>query len=625
MEVFASLSAIPIRGCFPLELLNGRQRKSSMKMSLRLWFMLGVGLWMIAAGSHRLYAADSARSLYKQGQAAEARKDYEDAFDAYRKAMLERPDDLRYKIACERTRVLASADHVKRGNAAERKGDTAGAMTEFIRATDIDPSNVLAYQAIASLEERMGSTANKSNTAPLPSDQSNLATIAGPVKLKPLSMEPITMSMAADSKIIYETLGKIAGLNVLFDPDYTSKRISVDIHDTDLMDALRIIAAISNTFWKPLTKNAIFIAADTRQKRTELAQQAVQMFYLKNITQANDLNEVLNAVRNLMDTTVKMQAVPSQNAIVMRGTPDQLLLAQYIIDDLDKAKPEVVLDVSILDVDRDKLKNIGLQLPGSISAQLATASTTTGATLTLNDLANLTAKNFQLTVSTATANMLLTDNSTRILQQPRLRVTDGEKATIKIGSRIPVATGSMNTGVPTGTGSSISPLVSTQFSYIDVGVNVEMQPTIHYDDDVTLKLKIEVSAENGTTNFGISGGLSEPILTQRVVEQTIQLKEGESNILGGILENTDTVSINGTPGLGEVPLLKYLFSSQEHEVNHEEVVFLITPHLVRGRQISPLNLKEIDTGTSGAIELRQIQVPVGEPPLKNSEQSPKEH
>ncbi|MGH9616251.1 MAG: type II and III secretion system protein, partial [Acidobacteriaceae bacterium] len=161
----------------------------------------------------------------------------------------------------------------------EAKGETTAAMAEFIRATDIDPSNVVAYQAIAGLEERMAPTVNKSATSSLTSDQTKLATIAGPVELKPLSLEPITINMTADSKVIYETLGKLADLNVLFDPDYTSKRISVDVHNTDLMDALRIISAVSNTFWKPLTRNSILIAADTRQKRTELEQQAVQMFY----------------------------------------------------------------------------------------------------------------------------------------------------------------------------------------------------------------------------------------------------------------------------------------------------------------------------------------------------------
>ena len=233
----------------------------------------------------------------------------------------------------------------------------------------------------------------------------------------------------------------------------------------------------------------------------------MQTFYLGNITQANDLNEVLNAVRNLMDTTVKMQAVPSQNAIVMRGTPDQLLLAQKIIDDLDKAKPEVVVDIAVLEVNKDLLRNIGLQLPGSIGVQLqsSTASTTgttsttsttsnhittcTSSGLTVNDLGNLNATNFGISIGAATLNMLLTDSDTRVLQNPQIRAVDGEKATLKIGSRVPIATGSFSPGAGIAA-AGISPLVSTQFSYIDVGVQIEMQPTIHYDGDVSMKLHI---------------------------------------------------------------------------------------------------------------------------------------
>ena len=197
-------------------------------------------------------------------------------------------------------------------------------------------------------------------------------------------MRRMTIHMVADTKEIYKTIGKLAGINILFDPDYTSKRIPIDLDQVTLADALRSVAFVSQTFWRPVTSDTIFVAADTRTKRTELEAQAVQTFYLGNITQANDLNEVLNAVRNLMDTTVKMQAVPSQNAIVMRGTPDQLLLAQKIIDDLDKAKPEVVVDIAVLEVNKDLLRNIGLQLPGSIGMQLqsSTASTTTGTTAT---------------------------------------------------------------------------------------------------------------------------------------------------------------------------------------------------------------------------------------------------
>jgi general secretion pathway protein D len=180
-----------------------------------------------------------------------------------------------------------------------------------------------------------------------------------------------------------------------------------------------------------------------------------------------------------------------------------------------------------------------------------------------------------------------------------MRAADGQKATMKIGERIPIATGSYT--VPTSTTAAAA---QTQFQYIDVGVNLEMTPTIHYDGDVTLKLKVEISSETGTTTIS---GVTEPIIGQQSVEEMIRLKEGESNILGGLLQERNNRSMSGTPGLGEIPGLKYLFSTQSREVGHQEIVFLITPHLVRRIQIDPLNLRQIDTGTNGAIQLREVR------------------
>ena len=170
---------------------------------------------------------------------------------------------------------------------------------------------------------------------------------------------------------------------------------------------------------------------------------------------------------------------------------------------------------------------------------------------------------------------------------------------MKIGERIPVATGSFS--APTGS-SAANPYVNTQFQYLDVGVNMEMTPSIHYNGDVTLKVKVEISSETGTTTIS---GVTEPIIGQQSVEEMIRLKEGESNILGGLLQEQNNRSVSGTPGLGEIPGLKYLFSTQNREQQHQEIVFLITPHLVRGMQIDPLDLREIDTGTGNSIELRQ--------------------
>ena len=568
--------------------------------------------------------ADAAKKYFKQGKQAEIREDYITAYQDYRQAWLAKPKDMEYKEAYTRLRFQAAAQYVGLGKKLRDQGRLNDALTDFLRALEIDPT----YESAQQEAQRTRTQINGSSSPQAGSDHSGvtsatsqreLQALGGPLHLKPLSDEPLTIHMVADTKEIYKTIGKLAGINVLFDPDYTSKRIPIDLDRVTLADALRSVAFVSQTFWRPVTSDTIFVAADTRTKRTELEAQAVQTFYLGNITQANDLNEVLNAVRNLMDTTVKMQAVPSQNAIVMRGTPDQLLLAQKIIDDLDKAKPEVVVDIAVLEVNKDLLRNIGLQLPGSIGVQLqsstaaTTAATTTPTTglpgtsgttpsLTVNDLGNLNATNFGISIGAATLNMLLTDSDTRVLQNPQIRAVDGEKATLKIGSKVPIATGSFSPGAGIAA-AGISPLVSTQFSYIDVGVTIDMQPTIHYDGDVSMKLHIVVS---NITSYSNLGGIEQPVIGQQDLQQVIRMREGQANLLGGILQHSESLTIGGTPGLGEIPLIKYLFSSQQTETVNDEIVFVLIPHLVRGIDLSPLNLRTIDTGTGTNVSLREV-------------------
>jgi general secretion pathway protein D len=419
--------------------------------------------------------------------------------------------------------------------------------------------------------------------------------------------------MVQDSKVIYQTVGKAAGINVLFDPDYNGKRIQVDLNSVSLYDALRIIGTISGTFWRPITTNTIFVAQNTRAKRTELDEQAVQTFYLANTAQQNDLNDISTALRNVL-ANAKIYGVPSQNAIVMRATPDELLLAQKLVNDLDKARPEVIVDVAVLEVNRNKMRAIGIQLPQTVSVSITTpttvsststtTNTTTGSTtnnnLTLNNIAHLNANDFAVTIGQAQANLLLSDSDTKVLQNPRIRATDGQQATLKIGSRIPIATGSFSNGVGSSALGGIG-AVQTQFQYIDVGVNIDMKPTIHYDRDVTLKLKIEISSESGSTTIS---GVTEPIISQRTVDQVIRLREGEVNLLGGLLDKEKSKSISGWPGLGEIPFLKYLFSTISTDTIDDEIVFLLIPHVVRAAQLTPLNLEQIDTGTGTSVELR---------------------
>ncbi|HUZ94727.1 MAG TPA: cohesin domain-containing protein [Edaphobacter sp.] len=564
--------------------------------------------------------AQSAKKWNKRGQDAEVRQDFDASYEDYRQATLKDPKDLTYKAHFERMRFQAGVSHIDRGRVLHASGDLSGALTEFLRAREIDPSNQTAQQEI----DRLQHPESGPPAAPVlpaanqpPTRQSEmlqeLNSVAGPIQLKPVSNDPITLHMVEDVKVIYQAIGKAAGLNVIFDPDYQSKRIPVDLINVTLPDALRIVGTQSDTFYKPVTGNTIFVAANTRAKRAELEEQAVQTFYLTNASQQSDANEVLTAIRNLLDPSTKINLVPSQNAIVMRATPDQLLLAQKLINDLDRARPEVVVDVAILEVNRDKVRKLGLSLPQSVTltpqaSPTSSSSSGTGtgtgtdttSNFTLNSLAHFNSTNLAVGIGAAELDALLTDADTHILQNPSIRATDGQRAQFKVGQRIPIATGSYNAGVSTGI-ASIG--VQTQFTYIDVGVTIDMTPTVHYNDEISLKMKVEVSSQQSTVTIS---GVAEPIIGQRVVDQTIELKEGEPSILAGILTKQNNLNVTGTPGIGELPIFKYFFSSRSKEVQQDEVVFLLIPHIVRESVLSRLNTRAIDTGTGQSIELRHV-------------------
>ncbi|HEY1577426.1 MAG TPA: cohesin domain-containing protein [Terracidiphilus sp.] len=590
---------------------------ASIVSSARLWLLIAGIFALLGIGSSAAMA-QSANNYYKRGQAAETQDDFDGAYQNFQKAYSMNPKNEVYRAAFYRVRFTDGAMHVTKGERLLATGDEQGALVELLRASEIDPSNEAAQQEIAKIRIRHAEQpqpAVESSSAMSASTQAEINSIGGPPQLKPATAEPFVLHMAEDSKVVYQAIGKQAGINVLFDPDYISKRVQVDLNNVSLMDALRIVGTLSSTFWRPITQNTIFVAANTRSKRAELDEQAVQTFYLSNAWQQNDLNDVQTALRNVLPNA-KVYGVASQNAIVMRATPDELLLAQKLVSDLDKARPEVVADIAVLEVSKNWERNLGISWPTSAGVQLQSPTTSTSTTcptgstdctpstntnnLSLYNLAHLTSNDFAVTVGAATANALLTDNNTHILQNPRIRAADQQKATLKIGSRIPIATGSYQTGAAT---ALVSSLVNTQFQYEDIGVNIEVTPTVHYDRDVTLKIKIEVKAQSGSTTIS---GVTEPIISQRVAEQTIRLREGEANILGGINEQQIQDNWTGLPGLSQIPILRYLFGSRDKIRQDDEIVFLVVPHVVRSQELTPLNLRPIDTGSGLSVELRHV-------------------
>jgi general secretion pathway protein D len=569
-------------------------------------------------------ADESAKSLYKQGQQAEARQNYLEAYDAFKAAYDKKPTDLRYRASYERLRFQAAAVHVKRGQALRQNGDLEKALQEFQTAAQIDSSSFIAQQEITRTKEMMsGAPAGSSETQqPRRSDilRDRIEQAQGPVSLAPINDQAINMHISGDSKTIYQTIGRLAGINVLFDPDYVSRQLPLlDLNNVTLQEAFGLVAIQSNTFWRPVTPNTIFVAPNTQTKRKDLDQNVVKTFYLTNAASQTEFQDIANTLRTILDIT-RVQPIAAENALIVRGTPDQVALAEKIVGDLDKSRAEVVIDVAILQVSREKIRNLGFSPPlanGPIGIQLTPPGQTTTITnnnnngtgtntgtstnnngLTLNTFKNLNATNFSVSVPQAQLNALLSDSDTKLLQNPEIRASDGQKADLKIGSRIPVATGSFQPGIG---GVGINPLVNTQFTYLDVGVNITITPTVHLNGDVTLKVLMDISSQTNTVDIG---GIQQPVISQRKIEHQIRLREGEVNMLGGIFEDQDQKSYGGIPGLGQVPIFKYLFGSEKIDHLQNEVVFVLVPHLVRDQDVSDLNLRPIDVGTGTNVELR---------------------
>jgi general secretion pathway protein D len=566
-------------------------------------------------------AADNAKSLYAKGKTAEARQNYEQAYDFYKQAYDQKPQDLTYRSAFERLRFLAGASHVHRGQLLREAGRLEEALAEFQKAAEIDPSSAIARQEIQ-VTNQMIDAAKAPGASATPREPSVLEKrvqqAGGPVELGAIPNVPMTIKETADSKVIYETIGKLAGINVLFDPDYTSRQIKVDLNSVSLEEALQIIALESKTFWRPVTPNTVFVAADNPAKRKDLEQSVIKTFYLSNLSQPTELQDIVNALRQILEIS-RIQPLPSEGAIVVRGTPDQIALAQKLVSDLDRSRPEVVVDVAVLQTNRKKDRTLGINPPTSVTVQLqpnVNTTTTTGSTgsgqsgtitssqgngsINLNQLANLNATDFQVTIPPATLTALFSDSSTKLIQNPQIRAVDGQKASLKIGDRIPIATGSFQPGIG---GVGINPLVNTQFQYTDVGVNIDVTPRVHANGDVTLKVMMDISSVTGNANIG---GITQPIIGQRKIEHEVRLREGEANLMGGMLEDLQTKSLTGIPGLAQIPILKYLFGQTTTEHSETETVFVLIPHVVRRQVLTSLNQEAIDVGTASSIGLHRV-------------------
>jgi len=565
---------------------------------------------------------------YTAGMHAEDLQDFDAAVDYYLKATKVDPHNANFKIKLNQARFEASQQHVQRGMKLLEKSDLQGALSEFQRAQVYDPSSSVADQEVRKTLELIAERAAANQAAEEPLVENGEPVMASaPPEIKPLSRAPINLRMLnQDVKVVFDTIGKLAGLTVIYDPDLQQKKVSTELNNVTLEQALDITCLESKTFWKPVTENIIMVVPDQAQKRRDYEEQVVRTFYLSNIAIPQDLTEITTGLRQLLDLK-RISQVNSQNAIIIRDTPDKLMLAEKIIRDIDKAKPEVIIQVEVLQARTDKLRNLGI-LPGQ-SASIAinpnattststssTATTTTNNGLSLQQLRHLNQTDLSLTLPSATANFVLTDTSTKIIENPEIRAIDGQPAKLRVGDRVPVATGSFQAGVGVGTTSGagfVNPLVNTQFQYIDVGVNMDVTPHVHPNRDISLKVSIEVSSVTGTSTIG---GIQQPIISQRKIEHEIRLKEGEVSILGGLIERVDTKTLNGWPGAAKIPVMRYLFSEDSGDNQDNEVLIVMIPRIVRLPDWTTANLRPMFSGTDtfvGAKRELDVKAPTANP------------
>lgn len=572
-------------------------------MCVQAWISQRTAVLVLALATVMVWSGCSPAGVaFREGQKAEEQKDYDTAVIHYDQALKYQPNNSHYLIGVKNARSEASDAHLHQGRVflAQNRPDQAAA--EFQKAVALDPSNEAASQELQKILLAQSTAQQQRQSALSRAMQHEDETrSSGEVALMPLPSQPIShLHLSADSKNVFETLGKLAGLNVIFYYSFRPETISLDLSNVTILQALKAAADEAHVFWVPVTSNTIMVAPDSQADRRALEPKVLRTVYLQNPSTSRTGTSLVQAVKQLMQIGGSdiMQAYedPATNSITLYDTPERVAKAAQIIHNLDRGKAEVLIQVSVIEADRDRLRDLGLApVPLSgvgngdtlAAVGLNPTTVTSGSTTTtvpiigLNRLGKLSTGNFGIELPGVIANALMSDQRTHILQDPEVRATAGEEATLTIGQSVPLATGSF--GIPTAgaTGTATGGfglLANTQFTYKDVGVVLKITPYVAGNGDVILKSDVEISALGTPTNIG---GIEQPTFTKRTVEHTIRVKEGESSLLGGLIQTQTTNTVSGLPGLASIPFLKYLFSTTDVHTTDEEVMIMMTPHVVR--------------------------------------------
>ena len=540
--------------------------------------LIGVGLAGCATGGR------------ERARSAEQAELFDEAIVEYTRALQERPGDRALRRDLERVTLRAAQRHYTQGRRYAGLGDYNEALLEYQIAAQLNPASGEILDALGSMRRAVQTklVAREAGQTELESLVERTRTLpAAGLELPDSTLPDSLVFRAASTRDVFSALGQFANINVIFDPAFVDDTISIDLRSASLTTALTAVARSTRNFYRVTASQTVTVIPDTPAKRREYEEEVVQTFYLSNA----DVGETIDLLRLVVDIR-RLAPITATRAISIKDTPARLAAAAKLIAAIDKARPEVVIDVELLEVDRQRLREYGLQFASPGSPGIDGFAGLNDSSLSLADLGNLTrADVFMANLPGLFYRLLKRDADTRTLANPHLRTSEGLTARAQFGEEVPVP---VTTFAPFAAG-GIQQQPITSFSYRNIGVNIDITPYTHHNGDVSLDLDIEVSSISGT-GFG---GL--PTFGNRSITTTIRLHDGETNILAGLIRDDERMVLEGIPGLSDLPIIGRLFARNRRETQETDIIVTLTPHIIRVLDLNESDLRafrvERDTGT----------------------------
>ena len=544
-------------------------------------------------------------SAFQRGEEAGFAGDWDAAVEYHQRALQQDPDNPVYRIGLERAMLNASRVHLSQARELEADGHLAGAVREYRLAAEFDPSNSMVAGKARELARTLRDRDDASRArAPIEEMRERARQESEPPLLDPASAEPLRLQFTdAGLQDILDFIGNATGINVTYDQQFQDRTYSVRLNGVTIEEALDQILTANQYFYKVINSRSLIVVPDTPQKRAQYEEQVIRTFYISN-ADVQELATLLSQIVRVPQMAVQPQIVPNitSNTITVRATTAVAAIIEQVIAANDKPRAEIVVDIVILEVNRERAREFGLDLTqyaiGAVFSPDAIPSIP-NAPEAIGAAPLVRAGDFYLSVPAAVIRFLETDSETRLVAKPQLRGQEGTTLTLNLGDDIPVPTTAF-TAIATG-GASVNPL--TSFTYRPVGVIVEITPRVTYENEIILDLIVENSTLG--PNINVAGQPLPTFGTRRVITR-LRLRDGESNLLAGLLREEDRRSLKGFPGILRLPIIKQLFSANEDSIKQTDIIMLLTPHIVRTHELTQQDVSPIHIGTQRNIGLRGL-------------------